>query len=898
MLISSVVALAATSLCAAQAEGRIFLPVSDTIAIYEFNDVQDGELSDGTVISDGSGNGLDAVVEHNGARALALGPGDAAYGAANREARRLSFDSRAASIVVDDDGDAFEMNEYQSFSLEMYIHREDLGFAPEIGDWGILAGTWHSRYGGNDDDAHNLWYGWGLIRYGWEGTRGWAWVASPVPPDGRASPGFNEHQSRPVFEIPFGRHYLAVACDREEQMVRLYLDAVLVATLPLEPWMAFITPYIPGTDTPARHARFMMLNGENDPTHPNVFLRYMTPPPGFQLDAVRLLKRALTPQEIEIAWEDIQSGRPNPSTVITAVIEPSATTLVPNQCVRLDGGKSLAGAGRTIVSYAWKVGDGAFMEGAATLETSFAEEHPAGIPVTLRVTNDAAQTAEGTITLKVAVPAPQGSIRISVDGEESFASPVLLARGRALSVAAVITTPWNPPVFQCPLTGGLEIPAPAIASYSWDLNGDGLEDSNAAEPPAWVAATAGEFTITLTATNSLGATTTCARRIKVADNRGNSRVFHTTADTILHLEFNDLPDDRPLDPAGTDVTLDLSPSSLELAFYDVPDDGGGFGHFSAVPGAPQFADANLAVKLRGRGPDGMDYLAGPHGIIEEDDDVFEMGVDDDFTFEMYFIPGAGTMSWTGLAGTWRCRAEGNEEDPRYGWGFMALPQPNQYVWFNCNGEKGAPGEKWGGLATVAPRRYAYVAVVTDRAADRVTTYVDGLVVSQYDIGDSWTLETPEGYPYHAYFCLFARQQRDFEFSTTMPGCTIDAVRVRRVALTAAQIEANHQDILEGLGADHGGAAEPRFKRGMANADNKIDISDAVFLLGYLFAGKTPPSCPDAADANDDGKIDISDPVKILGHLFAGAGPLPPPFSECGVDPTPDTLGPCVFPWCP
>ncbi len=80
-----------------------------------------------------------------------------------------------------------------------------------------------------------------------------------------------------------------------------------------------------------------------------------------------------------------------------------------------------------------------------------------------------------------------------------------------------------------------------------------------------------------------------------------------------------------------------------------------------------------------------------------------------------------------------------------------------------------------------------------------------------------------------------------------------------------------------------------FRRGDANADGKIDIADAVFLLGHLFAEGPAPSCEDAGDANDDGRIDIADAIKILGHLFASAGPLPAPFGACDIDPTEDEL---------
>ena len=90
-----------------------------------------------------------------------------------------------------------------------------------------------------------------------------------------------------------------------------------------------------------------------------------------------------------------------------------------------------------------------------------------------------------------------------------------------------------------------------------------------------------------------------------------------------------------------------------------------------------------------------------------------------------------------------------------------------------------------------------------------------------------------------------------------------------------------------------------FHRGDANADNTLDIADAIFTLGYLFANGPAPSCLDAADTNDDGAVDIADATAVLSHLFAGAGDLPDPFGECGLDPTPDDpeLGCESFPPC-
>lgn len=85
----------------------------------------------------------------------------------------------------------------------------------------------------------------------------------------------------------------------------------------------------------------------------------------------------------------------------------------------------------------------------------------------------------------------------------------------------------------------------------------------------------------------------------------------------------------------------------------------------------------------------------------------------------------------------------------------------------------------------------------------------------------------------------------------------------------------------------------KFLRGDVNHDNKVDISDPVYILTYLFQGGEQPKCEDSADANDDGMVDISDPIKILSYLFTndqtGEIPLPGAISA-GLDPTVDDLG--------
>jgi hypothetical protein len=63
-----------------------------------------------------------------------------------------------------------------------------------------------------------------------------------------------------------------------------------------------------------------------------------------------------------------------------------------------------------------------------------------------------------------------------------------------------------------------------------------------------------------------------------------------------------------------------------------------------------------------------------------------------------------------------------------------------------------------------------------------------------------------------------------------------------------------------------------FRRGDANGSGPVDISDAIFILGYLFLGSAKPQCLEACDVNNDAAIDISDGIALPGCLFPGYGP--------------------------
>jgi hypothetical protein len=77
---------------------------------------------------------------------------------------------------------------------------------------------------------------------------------------------------------------------------------------------------------------------------------------------------------------------------------------------------------------------------------------------------------------------------------------------------------------------------------------------------------------------------------------------------------------------------------------------------------------------------------------------------------------------------------------------------------------------------------------------------------------------------------------------------------------------------------------PRLLSGDCSADGGLDITDAVFLLGFLFQGGAPPPCAWTCDANGDGPRDVSDAVYVLRFLFLG-GPAPGAYPRC--EPAPE-----------
>jgi len=88
----------------------------------------------------------------------------------------------------------------------------------------------------------------------------------------------------------------------------------------------------------------------------------------------------------------------------------------------------------------------------------------------------------------------------------------------------------------------------------------------------------------------------------------------------------------------------------------------------------------------------------------------------------------------------------------------------------------------------------------------------------------------------------------------------------------------------------------RFRRGDANGDGAMDLSDPIGVLGFQFLGGAAPLCFDAADVDDVGAtLDLTDGIYSLQYQFLG-GPAPPAPGPgvCGEDPTADAFPPCVY----
>lgn len=83
----------------------------------------------------------------------------------------------------------------------------------------------------------------------------------------------------------------------------------------------------------------------------------------------------------------------------------------------------------------------------------------------------------------------------------------------------------------------------------------------------------------------------------------------------------------------------------------------------------------------------------------------------------------------------------------------------------------------------------------------------------------------------------------------------------------------------------GFSSTPLFLRGDHDVSGRVDFSDSIGLMRFLFLGDGAALCLDASDADNSGEADISDAVRILTFLFLGGCLASPGPEICGPDPT-------------
>ncbi len=160
----------------------------------------------------------------------------------------------------------------------------------------------------------------------------------------------------------------------------------------------------------------------------------------------------------------------------SAVITPSPTSPLVGQAVSFSGTGSADPDG-SIVAWSWNYGDGSALGSGATVSHTYTQA--GDYPVSLTVTDSDSHTATQVQTLVVgSPPSPQFDVTTS--------DPV---QGSPLALDASASTDPDSGV--------------PITSYFWDF-GDGTTDTTATPAETHTYAQPGNYTITLTTTNSIG----------------------------------------------------------------------------------------------------------------------------------------------------------------------------------------------------------------------------------------------------------------------------------------------------------------------------------------------------------------------------------------------------------
>ncbi|MEM7230939.1 MAG: dockerin type I repeat-containing protein [Planctomycetota bacterium] len=83
-------------------------------------------------------------------------------------------------------------------------------------------------------------------------------------------------------------------------------------------------------------------------------------------------------------------------------------------------------------------------------------------------------------------------------------------------------------------------------------------------------------------------------------------------------------------------------------------------------------------------------------------------------------------------------------------------------------------------------------------------------------------------------------------------------------------------------SDQGACRVPLFRRGDANGDGRINVSDVIPLIRTVLGIRTPDyDCEAALDVNDDGGVNLSDVIPLMQWLFLDGPYIAGPFRGCG-----------------
>jgi hypothetical protein len=71
-----------------------------------------------------------------------------------------------------------------------------------------------------------------------------------------------------------------------------------------------------------------------------------------------------------------------------------------------------------------------------------------------------------------------------------------------------------------------------------------------------------------------------------------------------------------------------------------------------------------------------------------------------------------------------------------------------------------------------------------------------------------------------------------------------------------------------------GRTSPQYAHGDANGDQIMDVSDAIYLLNYLYKSGDSPEPLDCGDADCDGQVNVEDVIYLLNYLYKNGDPPP------------------------